>query len=97
MADASSTRPQRDHDSAWVLLIGADRRTVVVFEPTAAEFTLEAHDRISVAWVGGSDPGSISLEAGDLVVWTPAGGYTRAWQSDGTEVHVGPESGPDAR
>jgi hypothetical protein len=50
-----------------------------------------------VEWFGGGDDGMLSMEAGQFVVAAPSGGYTRAWDSNGVEIYVGPESGPEAR
>lgn len=76
-------------------ILRSDQRIVVAFEPTAAEYTLEPREKIVVEWSAGAD-GMVSLEAGDLVVNAPVGGYTRAWTWDGVEIDIGPESGPDA-
>ncbi|MFV2118030.1 hypothetical protein ACE14D_06130 [Streptomyces sp. Act-28] len=78
-------------------VICADRRIVVAFEPTAAEYVLEPGNRVIVEWFGGGDDGMVSMEAEDFVVAAPSGGYTRAWDSSGMEIYIGPESGPDAR
>ncbi|GLZ76711.1 hypothetical protein Afil01_15180 [Actinorhabdospora filicis] len=74
----------------------SDRATVVVFEPTADEHRLDAGATITIEWPAGGDDGLVSVVGDMLVVWAPSGGYTRAWRSDGTEIYVGPESGPDA-
>ncbi|MGW0708650.1 hypothetical protein ACWD4G_22310 [Streptomyces sp. NPDC002643] len=77
-------------------VIRADREVVLAFEPTAAEYALEPGRPVVVEWFGQGDDGMVSLESGDLVVAAPSGGYTRAWDSDGAEIYIGPESGPDA-
>jgi hypothetical protein len=73
-------------------LIRSDREIVVAFEPTAAEYQLQPGATISVEWSGGGQDGMVCLEADNLVVWAPGGGHTRAWDSDGVEIHVGPQS-----
>ncbi|SNR86372.1 hypothetical protein [Actinacidiphila glaucinigra] len=78
-------------------LINADRRMVVVFEPTAAEYVMEPGKHVVVEWFNGGDDGMVSFEAEDFVVHAPSGGCTRAWDYEGTEIYIGPESGPDAR
>ncbi len=78
-------------------VIRADRRIVVAFEPTAAEFTLEPGMHIIVEWIDGGDDGMVSMEAENFVVSAPTGGYTRAWHDEGVEIYIGPESGADAR
>lgn len=77
-------------------VIRADRPVVVAFEPTAAERLLEPGETIVVEWFGGGDDGMVSMEAGCFVVAAPSGGYTKAWDSDGMEIYIGPESGPEA-
>ncbi|MFB7288673.1 hypothetical protein [Actinacidiphila glaucinigra] len=76
-------------------LIKADRRMVVVFEPTAAEYVMEPGKNIAVEWLGDSEDGMVSFEAEDFVVHAPSGGYSKAWDSEGIEIYIGPESGPD--
>ncbi|MDX3644640.1 hypothetical protein [Streptomyces sp. MB09-02B] len=78
-------------------IIRADKAMVVAFEPTAAEFSLEPGKKIIVEWLGGGEDGMVSLEAGTFVVAAPTGGHTRAWDADGVEIYVGPDSGPEAR
>ncbi|MDX2649391.1 hypothetical protein PV341_38670 [Streptomyces sp. PA03-1a] len=78
-------------------LINADRRMVVVFEPAAAEYVMEPDKDVVVEWFGDGDDGMVSFEAEDFVVHAPSGGYNRAWDSEGIEIYIGPESGPDAR
>jgi hypothetical protein len=73
--------------------ITADREAVVVFEPTAAEFTLGAGDEIAVSWYSTHGDGIVALDAGEIVIHAPTGGFTRAWESSGREIHIGPESG----
>lgn len=77
-------------------VIRTDRRIVVAFEPTAAEYALEPGRSIVVEWPEGGDDGMVFLEAENLVVAAPSGGYSKAWDSDGVEIYVGPESGPEA-
>ncbi|GHJ47512.1 hypothetical protein Cs7R123_48540 [Catellatospora sp. TT07R-123] len=74
----------------------SDREITVVFEPTAEEYTLPANGPIAVEWVDGTGEGVVSLEAGVLIVCARSGGYTRAWIKGGSEIYVGPESGPDS-
>ncbi|PKV83323.1 hypothetical protein [Streptomyces sp. TLI_146] len=78
-------------------IIRADRDITVAFEPTAAEYALAPGRQIVVEWPEGGDDGMVSMEADDFVVTAPTGGYTRAWDAEGVEIYVGPESGPDAR
>jgi hypothetical protein len=78
-------------------VIHADRPIVVAFEPTAAECMLEPGRAMTVEWFGGGDDGMVSLEAENFVVAAPTGGYSRAWDADGVEIYIGPQSGPDAR
>lgn len=78
-------------------VIRADRRIVVAFEPTAAEHELEPGVLLIVEWFEGGDDGMVSMEAENFVVAAPTGGYTRAWDADGVEIYIGPESGPDSR
>ncbi len=73
-----------------------DRHIAVAFEPTAAEYMLEPGRPIAVEWFGGGDDGMVSMESGALIVAAPAGGHSRAWDADGREIYIGPESGPDA-
>ncbi|MFD0200197.1 MULTISPECIES: hypothetical protein [Saccharothrix] len=77
-------------------VIRADRRIVVAFEPTAEEFPLQPGETIVVEWFARHEDGMVSLEADNFVVAAPTGGYTRAWRSDGSEIYIGPESGPDS-
>lgn len=77
-------------------VICADRRITVAFEPTAAERVLEPGKSIIVEWFGGGTDGMISLEVDNFVVAAPSGGYSRAWDADGAEIYIGPESGPNA-
>jgi hypothetical protein len=77
--------------------IRADRNITVAFEPTAAECMLESGRTIIVEWFGGGEDGMVSMEAENFVVSAPSGGYTRAWDAEGEEIYIGPESGPDAR
>jgi hypothetical protein len=58
---------------------------------------LEPGKPIIVEWFGGGDDGMMSLEAENFVVAAPSGGYSRAWDADGVEIYIGPESGPEAR
>lgn len=77
--------------------IRADRHITVAFEPTAAECVLEPGRGITVEWFEGSEDGMVSIEAENLVVSAPSGGYSRAWDADNVEIYIGPESGPEAR
>lgn len=77
-------------------VIRADRCIMVAFEPTAAECTLEPGRPIVVEWFGGGDGGMVSVESETFVVAAPSGGYSRAWDADGMEIYIGPESGADA-
>ncbi|WP_436532895.1 hypothetical protein [Actinoplanes sp. HUAS TT8] len=77
--------------------ITSDVAITVAFEPTAAIYPLRAGEEIIVEWTDGADDGAVTLEAGDMVVHTPSGGSRmRAWRSDGSEIHIGPDSGPEA-
>jgi len=78
-------------------VISSDREIVVAFEPTAAEYVLRPGQHINVEWFGGGDDGTVQLDAANLVVWAPSGGYNRAWDQVGVEIYIGPESGPDAQ
>ena len=73
-----------------------DREVVVAFEPTAAEFTLDAGAAITVRWHGPAEDGVVAYEVGQLVVHAPTGGYTRVWDQAGVEIYIGPESGTNA-
>ena len=76
----------------------SDREVLVAFEPTAAQFKLHAGARITLQWDGSAEDGIVALDSGHLVVHAPTGGFTRAWDdAAGTEIYVGPESGPGAR
>ncbi|GCD41241.1 hypothetical protein GKJPGBOP_00894 [Streptomyces paromomycinus] len=78
-------------------VIRTDRPVVVAFEPTAAEYFLEPGEDIVVEWFGEGGDGMVSLESANFVVSAPSGGYSRAWDSNGVEIYIGPESGPEAR
>jgi hypothetical protein len=75
-------------------MIRSDKEVTVAFEPTAEEYTLSPGATIWVEWVDGGEDGMVAFEAGMFVVWAPGGGYTRAWNIDGTEIYTGPQSGP---
>ncbi|MFI6474853.1 hypothetical protein ACIBL5_31855 [Streptomyces sp. NPDC050516] len=77
-------------------VIRTDRPVTVAFEPTAAECALEPGRPIVVEWFGEGDDGMVSMEAENFVVAAPSGGYSRAWDADGLEIYIGPESGPEA-
>ncbi|MFD9950070.1 hypothetical protein ACFWYW_56110 [Nonomuraea sp. NPDC059023] len=76
--------------------IKTDKKITVAFEPTAAEYELNAGEKILVEWFEGGDDGQVSLESDEFVIWAPGGGYTRAWNSNGVEIYIGPESGPES-
>ncbi|MEU5693043.1 hypothetical protein [Actinosynnema sp. NPDC020468] len=78
-------------------VIRSDRQVVVAFEPTAAEYVLEPGATVAVEWFGEREDGMVSLEAGKFVIAAPTAGYIRAWDRDGVEIYIGPESGPDAQ
>ncbi|MEV6399412.1 hypothetical protein AB0M39_32270 [Streptomyces sp. NPDC051907] len=78
-------------------LLNADRDMTVVFEPTAEEYALSPGETITVQWYGPGEDGMVSMENGDFVVHAPTAGHSRAWRSDGVEIYLGPDSGPDAQ
>ncbi|MFB7173282.1 hypothetical protein ACFCYM_21025 [Streptomyces sp. NPDC056254] len=63
----------------------------VVFEPTGQEHRLDAGQAVLVRWFDGDD-GAVHWTDGHIVVYAPTSGYTRAWDSDGMEIDIGPES-----
>jgi hypothetical protein len=77
-------------------MVSVDERTVLAFEPTGAEYVLEPAKKIFVEWFSGTDPGMVALESGKLVIWAQGGGYTRAWDLEGNEIYIGPESGDNS-
>lgn len=77
-------------------VVESDENLTLVFEPAAEEYALDPGESVLVEWSGGHGPGTIKRAAGDLVIWPPDGGLTRAWRSDGSEIYVGPESGPES-
>ncbi|MFD5148163.1 hypothetical protein [Streptomyces sp. NPDC058401] len=73
--------------------LGTDKTVTVVFEPSAAEHTLEAGESIIIEWFDGiRDDGFVRLDADCLVVDAPSHGYTRAWEENGEEIYVGSDS-----
>lgn len=63
----------------------------IIFEPTAAEYELRKGKHIRVYWIG-NEEGIIRVKASIFEVWAPSDGYTRAWEEDGAEIYIGPES-----
>jgi hypothetical protein len=82
---------------AYTFLVQSDRDVVLIFEPTGQPFELLAGESLTIRWDGLREDGVVALEAGHLVIHTPMGGSTLAWDSSGAEIYVGADSGPDAR
>lgn len=64
-----------------------DESIVVVFEPLGIEVQLATQDHLVVEWQGDGE-GEVSHAPGVLSIWDPTGGRSRAWTSDGTEIHL---------
>lgn len=77
--------------------IEVDYDIVLMFEPTAREYSLRAGEIITVEWFDGTEQGMVRLTEGVIEVSATVGGYTRAWDSQGVEIYVGPESGDESR
>lgn len=75
-------------------LIRSDKATIVAFEPTAERFLLEPNVNITVEWFGSGDDGMVAIEGEYLVVHAPRFSYTRAWDAEGNEIYIGPQSDP---
>lgn len=72
--------------------VAVDRDTPIVFEPTGADYELRKGRSIRILWVGDGDEGIIRIQSGVMEIWAPSDGYTRAWEENGAEVYIGPES-----
>ncbi|MFE5613231.1 hypothetical protein, partial [Streptomyces sp. NPDC056540] len=69
-----------------------DTPVLAFFEPTGQQYELDPGDPVLVKFFGGED-GEIRWFKGAIIIIAPTYGYTRAWDSDGDEIDIGPESG----
>jgi hypothetical protein len=78
--------------------INSDVEITVAFEPAGEIYHLTPREPIVVEWSGEADDGEVYFQAGDIVVYPPSapGTTMRAWRSDGSEIYVGLDSGPEA-